>query len=109
MAFGDPDSLEEAIIGGAVVLLVAGLALFWAIKETHSKLNVRVILPATAPIPDVKKTISSIFEVLKEHPVSEDQFAGMMDTVGISGFAVPPDGWQYMKSSAGIFLKKIRK
>lgn len=74
-------------------------------RETIGKVATTIAPPKG---PDVKKTLASIFQVLKETKVTKEQFAGMMDAVGVTSFAAPPDGWMYVNSSDGIYLKRMK-
>lgn len=112
---------SDALIGclSVSIMILIGGAFCMLPKNATQKIveNAKEIIPT--PVPSVeptlgpadvlghKTTLKAVFEVLKEAPVTPDQFNGMMSMAGAEGLPEPPEGWTYFKTKQGdIGLKK---
>ena len=119
----------DALVGAITVAVMVGLAGAFYVLPKKSGGNelqnivektveaIATVIPTALPTvePVTKpseilgnpKTVASIFDILKETTVTEDQFNGMFAVAGIKELPDPPAGWQYFKNKTGIGLKKL--
>ena len=106
----------EAIMGAlAVAVAIVGSLVFVKVSENDRReeetrefvVTEQRRLPPSELLAN-KKTLASIFEILKDSGASPDQFDAMLAQAGYEDIPEPPEGLQYAKDKSGkIRLKKL--